>query len=283
MVVSGVASYLSGMAALIRIAGYNGCGAFRKANAALLGLQAIFPDKFQVDTQDSGSRDAFQEWLQANRDGLGVPNHRTSPLVWFDTGVVLGGKDDTIAWAQGLLSGGSVEPPVPQNLVDQFNPSHDYQYDLVVIGGGSGGLACAKEVASLNPDLRIALCDFVKPSPQGTKWGLGGTCVNVGCIPKKLMHTAALMGDLAQDATAYGWQVGLHFDALAFFLFQLSNCYSDSTGRKFCFSLMGKYGAKCSRSHQKSELWLSRRIARKRYQLLKQACQVQGSSYYRVD
>ena len=40
--------------------------------------------------------------------------------------------------------------------------------------------------------------DFVKPSPQGTKWGLGGTCVNVGCIPKKLMHQAALLGEKNQ-------------------------------------------------------------------------------------
>lgn len=197
------------MAALIRIAGYNGCGAFRKANAALLGLQAIFPDRFQIDTQDSGNRDAYQEWLAANRDSLGVPTHRTSPLVWFDNGVVLGGRDDTIAWAQKLMSGGSKsEIPAQQNINDSFDPNHSYSYDLVVIGGGSGGLACAKEAAALNPDLRIALCDFVKPSPQGTKWGLGGTCVNVGCIPKKLMHTAALMGDLAQDATSYGWQGG---------------------------------------------------------------------------
>ena len=30
---------------------------------------------------------------------------------------------------------------------------------------------------------------------QGTMWGLGGTCVNVGCIPKKLMHQAALLGE----------------------------------------------------------------------------------------
>jgi hypothetical protein len=48
------------------------------------------------------------------------------------------------------------------------------------------GLACAKEAAGLGA--RVALLDFVKPSPQGTSWGLGGTCVNVGCIPKKLMH-----------------------------------------------------------------------------------------------
>jgi pyruvate/2-oxoglutarate dehydrogenase complex dihydrolipoamide dehydrogenase (E3) component len=36
---------------------------------------------------------------------------------------------------------------------------------------------------------KVALLDYVKPTPHGTSWGLGGTCVNVGCIPKKLMHT----------------------------------------------------------------------------------------------
>lgn len=68
-----------------------------------------------------------------------------------------------------------------------------YDYDLAVIGGGSGGLACAKEAVNLGA--RVAVLDFVTPSPQGTKWGLGGTCVNVGCIPKKLMHQAALLGE----------------------------------------------------------------------------------------
>lgn len=41
----------------------------------------------------------------------------------------------------------------------------------------------------------------------GTKWGLGGTCVNVGCIPKKLMHQAALLGTAVKDAQKYGWQI----------------------------------------------------------------------------
>lgn len=35
--------------------------------------------------------------------------------------------------------------------------------------------------------------------------GLGGTCVNVGCIPKKLMHQAALLGQALQDSRTYGW------------------------------------------------------------------------------
>ncbi|KOB67986.1 Thioredoxin reductase, partial [Operophtera brumata] len=60
-----------------------------------------------------------------------------------------------------------------------------FDYDLAVIGGGSGGLACAKE--AINQGQRVAVLDYVQPSPQGTKWGLGGTCVN--------------------EAVSYGWQV----------------------------------------------------------------------------
>ncbi|XP_070256210.1 thioredoxin reductase 2, mitochondrial isoform X3 [Myotis yumanensis] len=78
-------------------------------------------------------------------------------------------------------------------------------YDLLVIGGGSGGLACAKEAAQLGK--KVAVVDYVEPSPQGTRWGLGGTCVNVGCIPKKLMHHAALLGGMIRDAPYYGWEV----------------------------------------------------------------------------
>uniref|UniRef100_A0A8C0AHP3 thioredoxin-disulfide reductase (NADPH) n=1 Tax=Bos mutus grunniens TaxID=30521 RepID=A0A8C0AHP3_BOSMU len=78
-------------------------------------------------------------------------------------------------------------------------------YDLLVIGGGSGGLACAKEAAQLGK--KVAVVDYVEPSPRGTRWGLGGTCVNVGCIPKKLMHQAALLGGMIRDAPHYGWGV----------------------------------------------------------------------------
>ncbi|CAI5981728.1 unnamed protein product, partial [Closterium sp. NIES-64] len=80
-----------------------------------------------------------------------------------------------------------------------------YDYDLVVIGGGSGGLACSKEAAKLGK--KVACLDFVKPTPSGTQWGLGGTCVNVGCIPKKLMHQAALLGESFSDARAFGWDL----------------------------------------------------------------------------
>ena len=88
-------------------------------------------------------------------------------------------------------------------LFSTDNNSTDY--DLVVIGGGSGGLSCAKEAAKLG--WNVACCDFVKPSPPGTTWGLGGTCVNVGCIPKKLMHQASLLGEAAKDAKEFGWEL----------------------------------------------------------------------------
>jgi len=52
------------------------------------------------------------------------------------------------------------------------------------------------------------VCDYVTPSPKGTTWGLGGTCVNVGCIPKKLMHQSTLLGEaICHDAKSFGWKV----------------------------------------------------------------------------
>ncbi|PKU37564.1 thioredoxin reductase cytoplasmic [Limosa lapponica baueri] len=81
---------------------------------------------------------------------------------------------------------------------------HSYDYDLIVIGGGSGGLAAAKEAAKY--EKKVMVLDFVTPTPLGNSWGLGGTCVNVGCIPKKLMHQAALLGQALQDSRKYGWQ-----------------------------------------------------------------------------
>lgn len=75
--------------------------------------------------------------------------------------------------------------------------SDQKHFDLFVIGGGSGGLSCARNAAALGA--KVGLADFVKPSPPGTKWGLGGTCVNVGCIPKKLFHFAGLLGESLKD------------------------------------------------------------------------------------
>jgi len=115
---------------------------------------------------------------------------KTVPSV-FINGKHIGGSDTTME----LLNAGTLFKP--------HTSEHDY--DLVVIGGGSGGLACAKEASRLG--LNVACLDFVKPSPPGTTWGLGGTCVNVGCIPKKLMHQAAILGEGLKDAKDYGWKL----------------------------------------------------------------------------
>ncbi|XP_020016276.1 thioredoxin reductase 2, mitochondrial isoform X4 [Castor canadensis] len=108
--------------------------------------------------------------------------------------VALRGPGGRFRWRPRVLAGG-----VRGAAAGQQN------YDLLVIGGGSGGLACAKEAAQLGK--KVAVVDYVEASPRGTKWGLGGTCVNVGCIPKKLMHQAALLGGMIRDAPHYGWEI----------------------------------------------------------------------------
>jgi len=65
-----------------------------------------------------------------------------------------------------------------------YSTTTAHDYDIIVIGGGSGGLAAAKEAARAGA--RVALFDFVKPSTQGSTWGLGGTCVNVRSCPRYL-------------------------------------------------------------------------------------------------
>jgi len=81
----------------------------------------------------------------------------------------------------GSMQFGAQKPQLPFDT--------NAEYDLVIIGGGTGGLTCAQEARALG--LKVAMFDHVSPSPYGSTWGLGGTCVNVGCIPKKLMHIAA--------------------------------------------------------------------------------------------
>jgi glutathione reductase (NADPH) len=68
--------------------------------------------------------------------------------------------------------------------------------DLFVIGAGSGGVRGARVAAALGA--RVAVAE---------ERHLGGTCVNVGCIPKKLFSYGAHARDEIEDARAYGWDV----------------------------------------------------------------------------
>jgi glutathione reductase (NADPH) len=71
-------------------------------------------------------------------------------------------------------------------------------FDLISIGGGSGGLACAQRAAEYGAKAAVI-------EPQR----LGGTCVNVGCVPKKVMWNAASVALSLHDANDYGFDVTL--------------------------------------------------------------------------
>ena len=78
----------------------------------------------------------------------------------------------------------------------------NFDFDLFVIGGGSGGVRAARMAAQRGA--RVALAEG---GP------LGGTCVNVGCIPKKLYSYAAHYGDMFDEARGFGWRNdGVFFD-----------------------------------------------------------------------
>ena len=74
-----------------------------------------------------------------------------------------------------------------------------YDFDLFVIGGGSAGVRCARIAAGHGARVGVAEERF---------WG--GTCVNVGCVPKKIMVNAAEYGLWAEDAAAFGWNIEKH-------------------------------------------------------------------------
>ena len=79
-----------------------------------------------------------------------------------------------------------------------------YDFDLFVIGGGSGGVRAARMAAQMPragtapAKVRVALAEA---------GALGGTCVNVGCIPKKLYSYAAHYAEAFAEAPGFGWQI----------------------------------------------------------------------------
>ena len=72
-----------------------------------------------------------------------------------------------------------------------------YDYDLFVIGGGSGGVRAARVTAGLGK--RVAIAE---------EYRFGGTCVIRGCVPKKLLVYASQFSEAFEDAAGYGWTVG---------------------------------------------------------------------------
>jgi glutathione reductase (NADPH) len=74
--------------------------------------------------------------------------------------------------------------------------ARQYDYDFFVIGAGSGGVRASRIAASHGARVAVAEERY-----------LGGTCVNVGCIPKKLLVYASEFGDLRRDAAGFGWNL----------------------------------------------------------------------------
>src|SRR5512134_1437106 len=72
-----------------------------------------------------------------------------------------------------------------------------YDYDLFTIGAGSGGVRASRMSASYGARVAVAEERY-----------LGGTCVNVGCIPKKLLVYASHFSEDFEDAHPFGWTVG---------------------------------------------------------------------------
>lgn len=82
----------------------------------------------------------------------------------------------------------------------------DYDFDLFVIGAGSGGVAASRRAAEYGA--RVAICE---------KGRVGGTCVLRGCVPKKLLVYASKFSTEFEEAAGFGWELGersLHWDRL---------------------------------------------------------------------
>eukprot|EP00979_Chaetoceros_neogracilis_P000319 scaffold76_cov236-Chaetoceros_neogracile.AAC.1 len=80
----------------------------------------------------------------------------------------------------------------------------EFDYDYLVIGAGSGGIASARRAATYGAKVGVV-----------EKGRLGGTCVNVGCVPKKVMWNAASIAETLHDMKHYGFS-GYDSDAITF-------------------------------------------------------------------
>src|ERR1700709_2100378 len=92
----------------------------------------------------------------------------------------------------------------------------DYDYDLVVIGAGSGGTRASRVAAAHGA--RVAVAE---------EFRVGGTCVIRGCVPKKLLVYGAHFADSLHDAAGFGWALG----EVSFDWNKLRNFVSSEVGR----------------------------------------------------
>tara|TARA_R110000868_G_scaffold158036_4_gene385853 strand:+ start:15558 stop:16964 length:1407 start_codon:yes stop_codon:yes gene_type:complete len=108
-------------------------------------------------------------------------------------------------------------------------------YDYIVIGGGSGGIGSANRAAMYGAKVLVIEQDR-----------LGGTCVNRGCVPKKVMWYAANVADMLQDAKGYGFDVetkGFDWNALVekreAYIHRLNGAYASRFAKTGVTSMVG--------------------------------------------
>nr|KJB30160.1 hypothetical protein B456_005G131500 [Gossypium raimondii] len=86
-----------------------------------------------------------------------------------------------------------------------------YDFDLFVIGAGSGGVRAAR--FSANYGAKVGICELpFHPISSEVIGGVGGTCVIRGCVPKKILVYGAAFGSELEDARNYGWELNEKLD-----------------------------------------------------------------------
>ncbi|CAH9129835.1 unnamed protein product [Cuscuta epithymum] len=99
--------------------------------------------------------------------------------------------------ARKMLVDGEIKNPVEE--------AH-YDFDLFVIGAGSGGVRASRFSAQYGA--KVGICELpFHPVSSEVSGGVGGTCVIRGCVPKKILVYGASFGPELEDARNYGWEV----------------------------------------------------------------------------
>lgn len=115
--------------------------------------------------------------------------------------------------------------------------SHSHDFDLIAIGGGSGGIATCNRAGSYGARTLVIESDPV----------LGGTCVNRGCVPKKVMWYGGAMAHSLRDAEGYGFDVtvnGFSWEHLVekreSYISNINNAYANYLGKNNVQILHGR-------------------------------------------
>ena len=98
---------------------------------------------------------------------------------------------------EGLVAAGATRFGDRLRPIFRSTLSMSAHFDYLVIGAGSGGMASARRAAGYGAKVAVV-----------EKSALGGTCVNLGCVPKKIMFNCASINEILHDAKHFGFKVG---------------------------------------------------------------------------